>query len=49
MDSIKKDCCLCGVPGETETYWDNSNRMYKLRVICKNPMCIGNRLNLENG
>lgn len=44
----KQPCSLCGVLGETSTYWSSTSKTYKLKVECKNPMCIGNRINLKN-
>jgi len=41
---MKKECSLCKVKGETKTYWNNSSQEYKLKVICENKDCIGNKL-----
>ena len=40
----KKECPLCGVKGRTQTYWSSTAKCYKLKVICENKECVGNKL-----
>ena len=42
----RKDCSLCGVVGDAKVYWTGTEYKLKL-VVCKNPMCIGNRMDLK--
>ena len=43
--NYKKECSLCNMKGETELYFNKGQ--YMLRVLCKNSLCIGNRLNIK--